>query len=47
MFALQIGRITNRLLHSEMEHLIWKTSGSIALWGRVYNKGELRLASYK
>ena len=36
-FALQIGRVTNRLLHSEMEHLNWQTSGSFALWGRVYN----------
>ena len=38
MFALQIGRVTNRLSHSEMEHLNWQTSGSITLWGRVYIK---------
>ena len=37
MFALQIGHVTNRLLHSEMEHQNWQTSSSIALWGRVYN----------
>ena len=36
MFALQIGRVTNRLLHSEMEHLNQQISGSFALWGRVY-----------
>ena len=39
-FALQIGRVTNRLLHSEMEHLNWQTGSSIARWGKlhVYNK---------
>ena len=30
-FALQIGRVTNRLLHSEMEYLNWQTSSSFEL----------------
>ena len=30
-FALQIGRVTIHLLHSEMEHLDWQTSGSFEL----------------
>ena len=33
-FALQIGRVTNHLLHSEMEHLNLQTSDSFALLGR-------------
>ena len=37
MFVLQIGHVTNRFLHSEIEHLNWQTSGSFALWSRVYN----------
>ena len=44
MFALQIDRATNRLLHPEMEHLNWQTSGSIALWGSVHvynNNGQM------
>ena len=42
-FALQIGHVTNCLLHSEMKHLNWQTSGFFALWGRVYNKYFLSL----
>ena len=29
--ALQIGRVTNHMLHSEMEHLNWQTSSSFEL----------------
>ena len=36
-FALQIGHVTNCLLRSEMGHLNWQTSGSFALWDRVYS----------
>ena len=36
-FALQIGGVTNHLLHSEMEHMNWQTSSSFALWDRVFN----------
>ena len=31
MFALQIGHVTNRLLHSEMEHLNWQAISSFEL----------------
>ena len=43
--SLEIGRVTNRLLHVEMEHQNWQTSGSIALWGRVYNNNNCTHAS--